>query len=197
MKKKLFFDVDNTITNSTKRFVDIYNRTYNTNADWTKCYRWDYSDICPLLEDSEQFFARPDFYNWQMEYQDVNVPSIIKYLHDVGGYEINFVTIGTKDNLYFKEKWLEWHFPYISKENYHLLHKTEMGKEEIDMSGGILIDDNYINLLTSNADLKICMHKSVEWNKDVERSGFKRLYNSLELFQYIRELEGDDKFVEA
>lgn len=188
MKKLLFLDVDNTLCNSTKRFVEIYNQEYNANADWTKCYKWDYSDICPLLEDSEIFFAREDFYNDKMELTDTHIKGIIAILY-LRGYDINFVTIGTKNNLKYKEKWLEKNFPYISKDKYHLLEKTSMGKEEIHMQDGILVDDSYINLLTSNADLKICMHKRTDWNKDIERSGFIRLNNSMELYNYLMKLE--------
>lgn len=192
MKKKLFFDVDNTITNSTKRFVDIYNQVYNANADWTKCYRWDYSDICPLLEDSEQFFARPDFYT-NIELTDEYIKGVISMFY-LTGYDIHFVTIGTKDNLKYKKNWLVEQFPFVSDSKMILLEKTDMGKGEIDMIGGILIDDNYINLLTSNADHKICMHKKTEWNSGVERSGFKRVEDSLKLYDYIMTLEKEGKF---
>lgn len=193
MKRKLFFDVDNTITNSTKRFVDIYNQIYNADADWTKCYRWDYSDICPLLEDAETIFAREDFYKG-IEFTDRYIRSVIGMLH-LEKFDINFITIGTKENLKYKKLWLNKNFPFVNKNNYFLLEKTSMGKEEIPMQNGILIDDNYINLLTSNADLKICMHKETEWNKGVERSGFVRLHNSLELFKYIIELKEEGVIV--
>ena len=194
MKKILFLDVDNTICNSTKRFVEIYNQEYNANADWTKCYKWDYSDICSLLEDSETFFAREDFYNDKMELTDTHIKDIIAILY-LRGYNINFVTIGTKNNLKYKEKWLEKKFPYISKDKYHLLEKISMGKEEIHMQDGILVDDSCINLLTSNADLKICMHKRTDWNKDIERSGFIRLNNSMELYDYLMQLEKEGEIV--
>lgn len=188
MRKLLYLDVDNTICNSTKRFVEIYNQEYNQQADWTKCYNWDYSDICPLLGDAEVIFAREDFYNNKLELMDNYMATIIRLLH-LQNYDIHFVTIGTKYNLAYKEKWLEEQFPYIPKKNYHLLEKTDMGKEEIHMQGGILVDDNYINLLTSNSDLKICMHKITGWNKDIERSGFIRLNDSLELYEFIKKLE--------
>lgn len=188
MRKLLYLDVDNTICNSTKRFVEIYNQEYNQQADWTKCYKWDYSDICPLLEDAEVIFAREDFYNDKLEFMDKYIKLIIQLLH-LQDYGINFVTIGTKNNLKYKEQWLKVQFPYIHKNNYHLLEKTNMGKEEIHMQDGALIDDSYINLLTSNSDLKICMHKPTGWNKDVERSGFIRLNNSLELYDFIKKLE--------
>ena len=188
MRKLLYLDVDNTICNSTKRFVEIYNQEYNQQADWTKCYNWDYSDICPLLEDAEVIFAREDFYNYKLELMDNYMATIIRLLH-LQNYDIHFVTIGTKYNLAYKEKWIEEQFPYIPKTNYHLLEKTDMGKEEIHMQGGILVDDNYINLLTSNSDLKICMHKKTGWNKGVERSGFIRLNDSLELYEFIKKLE--------
>lgn len=188
MRKLIYFDVDNTICNSTKRFVEIYNEEYNQQADWTKCNKWDYSDICPLLDDAEPIFARKDFYNKQLELMDSQIKTIITLLH-WENYDIHFVTIGTKDNLKYKREWLKRKFPFISTRNHHLLEKTNMGKEEIHMQDGILVDDNYINLLTSNADLKICMHKPVEWNKDIERSGFIRLNNSLELYDFIKKLE--------
>jgi len=38
------------------------------------------------------------------------------------------------------------------------------------------------------------MHKRVEWNKDIEKSGFKRVEDSLELYQYLRELESKGEF---
>ena len=156
MEKLLFLDVDNTICNSTKRYVEIYNQEYNANADWAKCYKWDLSDICPLIKDSESYFAREDFYNEQMELMDDYIKGVIAMLY-LQKYDIIFVTICTKDNLKYKAKWLEKNFSYIEKDKYHLLEKTNMGKEEIHMQNGILVDDNYINLLTSNADLKICM----------------------------------------
>jgi len=193
MKKKLFFDVDNTICNSTKRFVEIYNQIYNQQADWTKCYRWDYSDICPLIDDSEKIFAQSDFYNEQLELTDKHIKGIIALLF-MTGYDVHFVTIGTKNNLKYKKNWLIEQFPYVPENNMLLLEKTDMGKAEINMTGGVLIDDNYINLLTSNADEKICMHKKTEWNDGVERSGFIRLNNSLELYDYIIKLEKDGKF---
>ena len=188
MKKILYLDVDNTICNSTKRFVEIYNQEYNANADWNKCCKWDYSDICPLLKDSELYFAREDFYNDKLELIDNHVKGIIAILY-LQGYDVHFITIGTKNNLKYKEQWLERNFPYITKDKYHLLEKTDMGKSEISMINGILVDDNYINLLTSSADLKICMHKETEWNKDIEKSGFKRLHNSMELYNYLMKLE--------
>lgn len=190
MRKLLYLDVDNTICNSTKRFVEIYNQEYNQQADWEKCFKWDYSDICPLLEDAEPIFAREDFYNDKLELMDKYIKTIILLLN-LQDYDIHFVTIGTKDNLKYKKRWLEKLFPYIPKQNYHLLEKANMGKEEIHMQEGILVDDNYINLLTSNSDLKICMHKTTEWNKGVERSGFIRLNNSLELYEFIKKLEGE------
>jgi 5'(3')-deoxyribonucleotidase len=191
MNKLLYFDVDNTICNSTKRFVQIYNREYNENANWQDCYLWDYSDICPKLKDSEVIFSREDFYNHEMDFKDKYIDTIIKLLY-LKNYDINFVTIGSKENLKYKSNWLKHNFPYIRQSNYHMLEKLSMGKEEIHMQNGILIDDNYINLLTSNADLKICMHKKVEWNKGVEQSGFIRLKNSLELYDFITQLERDE-----
>ena len=94
-EKILYLDVDNTICNSTKRFVEIYNQEYNQQADWTKCYKWDLSDICPLVKDSELYFAREDFYNDKLELIDNHVKGIIAILY-LQGYDVHFITIGTK-----------------------------------------------------------------------------------------------------
>ena len=188
MRKKIFFDVDNTICNSTKRFVEIYNSIYNDQADWTKCFKWDYSDVCPKLTDSEIIFSLKQFYNDEMDFVDKYIEVVIKMLH-ITGWDVNFVTLGTRENLINKTNWLKHNFPYIDKQNYHLLEKTEMGKSEVDMSNAILVDDNCINLLSSNAEFKICMHKPTEWNKDIESLRYTRVNNALELYNYILNLE--------
>lgn len=188
MKKILYFDVDNTICNSTKRFVEIYNEIYNEQADWTQCYQWDYLDICPKLKEPELIFAREDFYNDKLNFKDKYIYTVIKLLYLLD-YEIHFVTIGSEDNLKYKTDWLIQKFPYVPIENYHLLHKLDMGKEEVDMKDGIIIDDNFINLSSSNASLKICMHKIVEWNEDVEANGFIRLKDGFELYEFLYMLE--------
>ena len=193
MKKKLFFDVDGTICKSPKRVVQIYNEEFNQNSNWEECNKWDFSDVCPLLLDAESYFSRPDFYKNQLELTDPYIKGIISLLF-ISGYEIYFITIGSKDNLEHKKNWLIEQFPYVLESNMILLEKLNMGKAEIDMQGGILIDDNYINLLTSNADEKICMHKRTEWNEGVERSGFVRLKDSLELYNYIIKLEKEGRF---
>ena len=51
-------------------------------------------------------------------------------------------------------------------------------KSHIDMSGGIIIDDEINNLLTSNAPQKICFGDVCEWNKDWTG---ERLFNWIEV----------------
>jgi hypothetical protein len=189
MEKKLFWDVDNTLVNSKKRFVELYNIEYKQDADWRKVCKYDLSDECPLVENPIEIFNKPQFYNNDLDWEDMYVPEILRMLQLRDGFEIHIVTIGTKENLFFKKQWLKRRLKFINEENYHLLEKTDLGKGEINMINSTLIDDSYINLLTSNSKLKICMHKRTEWNKDCERSGFIRIENSLLLYQYIKKLE--------
>jgi hypothetical protein len=82
-------------------------------------------------------------------------------------YNIELVTIGTSDNLYWKEKWCREKLPINFK--YRGIEKFGMGKSKdvCDMSGGVIIDDHINNIVTSNADHKI-LYKGdyeTEWNQ--------------------------------
>lgn len=52
MEKKIFIDFDDTLVDSTKVVVDIYNRRYSANADIRNMKRHDLLDECPRIGDS-------------------------------------------------------------------------------------------------------------------------------------------------
>ncbi len=55
-------------------------------------------------------------------------------------------------------------------------------KSCIDMSGGILIDDEQRYLDNSNANMKVCFGDKYEWNEDWNG---KRCFNWIELENYL------------
>ena len=60
------------------------------------------------------YFAREDFYNDKLELIDNHVKGIIAILY-LQGYDVHFITIGTKNNLKYKEQWLEKNFSIHNK----------------------------------------------------------------------------------
>ena len=95
-------------------------------------------------------------------------------------YEIIIVSMGTQPNLFGKEIWIKDNLPFakfigINMEKYK-------DKSSIDMSGGILIDDEQRYLKSSNAKEKICFGENYEWNEDWKG---KRCFNWIELERYL------------
>lgn len=95
-------------------------------------------------------------------------------------YEIMIVSMGAKSNLFGKEIWIKDNLPFakfigIDMDKYK-------DKSCIDMSGGILIDDEQRYLDKSNANVKVCFGDKYEWNEDWNG---KRCFNWTELENYL------------
>jgi len=161
MKQKLFLDFDNTIVNSTKAFCDIYNlRYYNhpnfIKADWEKSYLYNFEDVCPLLktkEEVENIFCSETFFR-SLEFIDNNTIDVIAELNNK--YQIIITSIGWPLNISLKSLWIENELPMIKE--FILINNGDcsMDKGIIDMSKGVILDDVESNLISSNADLKVC-----------------------------------------
>lgn len=78
MKQNLFIDFDSTLVDSIKTFCYVYNHLYQYHsnfkpADYTKIQRWDFKDVCPLVQDvneifeSQYFFKRLEFFPYAKE----------------------------------------------------------------------------------------------------------------------------------
>ena len=59
-----------------------------------------------------------------------------------------------------------WYRQQLSKQYQEVDFKEFSDKSHIDMSDGIFIDDSVNNLITSNAELKICFGDEYDWNKN-------------------------------
>lgn len=164
---KIFLDFDGTIVNSVKSFCDVYNWGYSNNpnfkkADWAKVNKWNFSDECPLAKDNiEDIFASDAFF-LHLDLMNENTLEVISRLKEK--FDIIVCSIGTPGNISRKVGWIEnildiKDMVMLSKE------KADMGKSIVDMSGAILVDDHQDNLITSNADIKICFGETKEWNK--------------------------------
>lgn len=173
--KKLFVDFDNTIINATKSFCTVYNFYYQNSpnykpADWTKCNKWDLSDVCDLskpcskkFNNAEEIFSHPRFFV-SAEFFD-NTYEVLEELSEK--YQIIICTIGTPTNISYKTIWIETMLPFITDVIYIQNQGCKMNKSIVNMgSNSIFIDDVSSNLFSSNANLKICYGKCYEWNLD-------------------------------
>lgn len=161
---KLFIDFDNTIANSSEVIVDMLNEHFDKNENFEKLRKYDFSDLFPECSywDIEKFFNSDEMFERLKIFPNmIETVDAFKDFFD----EISIVTIGTKDNLENKKRFL--------KENnleltfYGIENNGRSDKSSVDMHNGVFIDDHIGCLHSSNAKIKILM-KNVEngkWNK--------------------------------
>ena len=161
---KLFIDFDNTIANSSEVIVDMLNEHFDKNEKFEKLRKYDFSDLFPECSywDIEKFFNSDEMFERLKIFPNmIETVDAFKDFFD----EISIVTIGTKDNLENKKRFL--------KENnleltfYGIENNGRSDKSSVDMHNGVFIDDHIGCLHSSNAKIKILMKnvENGEWNK--------------------------------
>lgn len=161
---KLFIDFDNTIANSSEVIVDMLNEHFGKNENFEKLRKYDFSDLFPECSywDIEKFFNSDEMFERLKIFPNmIETVGAFKDFFD----EISIVTIGTKDNLENKKRFL--------KENnleltfYGIENNGRSDKSSVDMHNGVFIDDHIGCLHSSNAKIKILMKnvENGEWNK--------------------------------
>lgn len=161
---KLFIDFDNTIANSSEVIVDMLNEHFGKNENFEKLIKYDFSDLFPECSywDIEKFFNSDEMFERLKIFPNmIETVDAFKDFFD----EISIVTIGTKDNLENKKRFL--------KENnleltfYGIENNGRSDKSSVDMHNGVFIDDHIGCLHSSNAKIKILMKnvENGEWNK--------------------------------
>ena len=184
-KIKLFVDFDNTIVDSTKAICDMYNNHFKDKegfvlANPTKCMEWDFSDVCTLAnkETLEEYFNTKEFF------KNLNIfyfaRRTIKTLSDY--CDIYIVSIGDFKNLSYKSEFIERELPFIKNLILIRNENCNMDKSIVDMSDGILIDDNPHNLISSNAKNKILFGRDYNYNKGFD---FERLYTWSQVYDRL------------
>ena len=153
---KLFIDFDNTIANSSEVIVDMLNEHFDKNENFEKLRKYDFSDLFPECSywDIEKFFNSDEMFERLKIFPNmIETVDAFKDFFD----EISIVTIGTKDNLENKKRFL--------KENnleltfYGIENNGRSDKSSVDMHNGVFIDDHIGCLHSSNAKIKILMKR--------------------------------------
>lgn len=183
-KPRIYCDFDNTIVNSIKTICDLYDEDYRYYPNykyihWTDIHTWDFEECtCAKSKHIKRYFTQPRFFE-KLEFMD-NAKEVLDRLKDK--YKIVIVSIKIQPNLFGKEIWIKDNLSFakfigINMEKYK-------DKSCIDMSDGILIDDEQRYLDNSNANMKICFGDLYEWNEEWKD---KRCFNWTELENYLME----------
>ena len=97
LQNKLYLDVDDTLTMSSKCYCDTYNFLYKHNplfkpADYTKNNDWNFAIECPLAKDkTEMIFGSTYFFDLLEPFP--NAKEVLLQLKEK--YQIIFVSVGT------------------------------------------------------------------------------------------------------
>lgn len=192
-KQTVYLDVDDVILNSSEVVVDIVNKRYRIPNNLEPrtvddIHSWDYQGLHRELSINtfEEIFANDEFWE-KVELS----PAFLSLLRDslglVDKYNWILVTKGLDDNLLKKYKFIYQH-PQVEPHK-HLLGMYGLGlyeeKSKIKMFNGIQIDDNYDNLLNTDARIKILVTNGRETNYNA----FYRTKDNLENLYIVNDFE--------
>jgi 5'(3')-deoxyribonucleotidase len=166
-----YIDCDGILTNSLLAMANTFNKRHNPRIPITpnSIYTWNASEalIGYSPDDIEHMFGADDFWLNMTLYDGIY--DTIKHLHESNKFDIRFLTIGTSENLSIKTLFLKEKFPFVDKQI--LICKNSgafPGKEEIQMSNAIFVDDSQHNLFTSDAKYKVmcAFDGKKQWNSE-------------------------------
>ena len=165
-KTKLFIDYDSTIVDSIKAFVEVYNEQYINHpnfikAEWYKTEPMHLTSQCTLLNHVDEIFGSKRFFE-VVDFINPNTYEVIENL--CNKFKVILCSIGIPSNIAYKSWWIEKHLPCISDSILLLKKNCNMDKSIVNMNGSIIIDDSEKNLISSNADYKICFGEINELN---------------------------------
>lgn len=186
--RKIYVDFDGTIVNSIKAITDLYNEDFQYYEDykyinWVDIETWGFDECnCATPEYINTYFNQQRFFDIA-EYMD-NAKEVLERLKDE--YEIIVASFGNLPNLVAKEKWIKTHMPYAEFVGVDM--KMFPDKSHINMNNGVFIDDCTKNLITSNAQYKICFGDYYQWNNTWNGD---RCFNWCDVEKYIKMKVGD------
>ncbi len=160
-KKRLFIDFDGVIVNTIKRICDLYNYDFvcypSPKVNWKDIKTLNFDECTGMTKELMNiYFDSPRFFE-ELEFMPF-AELVIKMMKNC--YEIVIVSKGFSANLLLKSEWV--HENIGAK---FIGIGEDISKSEVDMAGGIFIDDKKDNLEESNADVKILFGRSYPWNE--------------------------------
>lgn len=167
---KIFIDFDDTITMSVENVLRIVNKRYNKNVSVEDIGKWDFSDVYPdiPLKDIVKVFGEEEFFKTLKLKQNV-LPVLRKYT------KYNDVIIVSKTDMTAmqrKNAWINEHIKSFGISIRFVGIMLKSSKGILDMSGGIMIDDNATFLNETNAKYKILYKNNRKFDELQEWDGY-------------------------
>lgn len=173
-KPTIYLDFDECLVDTMKSFCETYNEKFKDHkefvpSDYTNVYKYNFTDQCPLLQGTDEVHAIFDSEEF-FEHLAIKDYCIDTLLDHKSYFDYHIVTIGTPKNLALKSLWISEHLPFIQNVTLMSNGINKVDKSVINMFNGdipnIFLDDHHDNLISSNANIKICMasYGDREWN---------------------------------
>ena len=165
---KIYIDFDDTIAQSLPVVVNIVNKRYGRNANVQDIGRWNFSDVYPDISAHNivKIFGEDEFFKHLKPKKDA-----VRVLHKFcKRNELIVVSKVDTKALWNKNGWLDKTLRNVGIDIRFIGIPLGKSKGLIDMSDGIMIDDNVTFLNETNAKYKILFdndtkfHRSQEWD---------------------------------
>ena len=166
----IFIDFDDTITMSVENVVRIVNKRFGKNVKAEDIKEWDFSDVYPdiPLKDIVDIFGEDEFFQTLRLKEDV-LPTLRRY----GKY--NTITIVSKVDMIAMKRKNDWIKEHLIDIGININFRgIPLGKSKgiVDMSGGIMIDDNAEFLKETNAKYKILYKCNRKFDEEQDWDGY-------------------------
>ena len=162
-KVDVWVDIDDTLTKTDKRAVEILNEKFNKGYTENDVYAYGFYDLYEEMtqDDLIELFERMDFYDNIETYE--NALDVVNNRRNESFYHFNMCTIGTQQNLLNKYNWI---MNNIHGEINIFGIPWGYNKDRMDMCDAIQIDDSVEMLKNTNAKIKILF----KGNRECERN---------------------------
>lgn len=166
----IYIDFDDTITQSVENVIRIVNQRFNKNVKVQDIGEWDFSDVYPdiPLEDIINVFGEEEFFR-TLKFNDDVIPTLRKYT------KYNNIIIVSKVDMSIIQRKFNWVKNHLIDIGINVeFYGVPLGKSKsiIDMSDGIMIDDNASFLKETNAKYKILYKCNRKFDTKQEWDGY-------------------------
>lgn len=165
----IYIDFDDTITNSIQALLAISNRKYGTSYKIEDVGDWNFKDIYPNipLKEIVSIYDTDEFYNLLSIKRD----ALFVLRRFAKRNKIFIVTKVNKKSMVQKFQWIKEHIQNFGIDVELIGIPLNKSKGIIDMSEGVMIDDNVKFLNETNAKYKILFKNNRKFDELQEWSG--------------------------
>lgn len=165
----IYIDFDDTITNSIQALLAISNKRYGTNYKIEDVGDWDFKDIYPdvPLKEIVSIYDTDEFYNLL----NIKLDALFVLRRFAKRNKVFIVTKVNKRSMVQKFQWIKEHIQNFGIDVELIGIPLNKSKGIVDMSEGIMIDDNVKFLNETNAKYKVLFKNNRKFDRLQEWSG--------------------------